>query len=299
MRRDVGQRGNRSDALGRNLIPLAHRLALDAECLRNLGGASGSLSHSRENVIVICHAEHVVSYSFLARKQNFRIGGREGSLILLPMAETIGQRIRQARKARGLSQAKLAVLVGVSRPAVTQWENDDNEPDTANLIAVAEQLDVPYVWLAQGEDQSGVRPMPVLGEVAAGVWREVDGNTYEPIPVAPSPLYPTSAQFALKVVGPSMDKLAPDGDFIHVVDVEKAKMQLRNKDIVVVERRRHGTVEVSVKRYLEEGGKITLRPESTDPRFQEPLEFVAGADDDTQVKVIAIAIGRYSAWKRG
>ena len=36
---------------------------------------------------------------------------------------TLGERIRDARRAAGLSQEKLAERVGVTRQAVTKWEN--------------------------------------------------------------------------------------------------------------------------------------------------------------------------------
>ena len=47
---------------------------------------------------------------------------------------TLGERISELRKKSGISQEKLAETVGVSRQAVTKWENGNANPDTENLI---------------------------------------------------------------------------------------------------------------------------------------------------------------------
>ncbi len=51
---------------------------------------------------------------------------------------SLGEKISGLRKSAGLSQEKLAELVGVSRQAVTKWESGSANPDTENLIRLAE-----------------------------------------------------------------------------------------------------------------------------------------------------------------
>ena len=51
---------------------------------------------------------------------------------------TIGERIRACRQRAGLSQERVAELVGVSRQAVTKWETDRSAPSTENLFRLAE-----------------------------------------------------------------------------------------------------------------------------------------------------------------
>ena len=51
---------------------------------------------------------------------------------------TLGERIKEQRKSCGLSQEKLAELVGVSRQAVTKWETDQSAPSTEKLFKLAE-----------------------------------------------------------------------------------------------------------------------------------------------------------------
>lgn len=50
---------------------------------------------------------------------------------------SIGQRIRAQRINSGLSQEKVAELVGVSRQAVTKWETGRSAPSTENLFRLA------------------------------------------------------------------------------------------------------------------------------------------------------------------
>lgn len=56
-------------------------------------------------------------------------------------AASIGQKIRQAREARGLTQEKLAESLGVTQTAVSYWEAGRRAPDVDDLVAIAELLD--------------------------------------------------------------------------------------------------------------------------------------------------------------
>ena len=63
---------------------------------------------------------------------------------------TIGNRIAELRKAKGFTQEYVADQLGVSRQAVSKWEQDQTSPDTKNLIALAELLDTDIGFLAMG-----------------------------------------------------------------------------------------------------------------------------------------------------
>ncbi|MEL6365190.1 MAG: helix-turn-helix transcriptional regulator [Pseudomonadota bacterium] len=68
----------------------------------------------------------------------------------------LGDRIRLARRARGLSQAELAIRLGVSQPAVANWESGAHDPRHVILGKLAKTLEVSRAWLAQGgEEESG------------------------------------------------------------------------------------------------------------------------------------------------
>ncbi len=55
---------------------------------------------------------------------------------------TLGERIQQVRKRHGLSQEALAEKLDVSRQAVSKWETGLSNPDTQNLILLAELFEI-------------------------------------------------------------------------------------------------------------------------------------------------------------
>ena len=75
---------------------------------------------------------------------------------------SVGERITTLRKSRDMSQGQLATLIGVSRQAISKWENDQTTPDTLNLIRLAEVFDSDIEYIATGVervDMSEVEPM--------------------------------------------------------------------------------------------------------------------------------------------
>ncbi|HXI85917.1 MAG TPA: helix-turn-helix transcriptional regulator, partial [Parvularculaceae bacterium] len=70
---------------------------------------------------------------------------------------TIGERIRAARKAAGLNQTDLAERIGVSQPAVANWESGVHDPRRLMLAKLAEALSSPLEWLAEGARSSAER----------------------------------------------------------------------------------------------------------------------------------------------
>jgi transcriptional regulator with XRE-family HTH domain len=64
---------------------------------------------------------------------------------------SIGDRIRHARKEAGLNQVDLAERVGVSQPAVANWESGVHDPRRVMLAKIAGVLRVSPEWLAGGD----------------------------------------------------------------------------------------------------------------------------------------------------
>lgn len=60
---------------------------------------------------------------------------------------TLGEKIKSLRKGLGMSQEKLAELMGISRQAVAKWENGQSAPSTANLFKLAEILNTTTAFL--------------------------------------------------------------------------------------------------------------------------------------------------------
>lgn len=66
---------------------------------------------------------------------------------------SIGDRISDLRKQKHYSQEYLAAQLGVSRQAVSKWENNLSSPDTDNLIQLAALLGVSVEYLATGNNE--------------------------------------------------------------------------------------------------------------------------------------------------
>lgn len=56
---------------------------------------------------------------------------------------TTGDRIKEARKKRGWTQAELANKLGISYVGVSQWENNQRNPKLETLRQIAMALEVP------------------------------------------------------------------------------------------------------------------------------------------------------------
>lgn len=65
---------------------------------------------------------------------------------------TLGEKIKSLRKGLGMSQEKLAELMGISRQAVAKWENGQSAPSTANLFKLAEMLNTTTAFLLADDD---------------------------------------------------------------------------------------------------------------------------------------------------
>ena len=66
---------------------------------------------------------------------------------------TFGEKLREARKAAGLSQEQFAEKMSVSRSAVAKWESDKGLPDVNNLKVMAQLLGVTIDYLLDDEEK--------------------------------------------------------------------------------------------------------------------------------------------------
>lgn len=66
---------------------------------------------------------------------------------------TIGERIRKARKAKGISQLCLAMRIDASYQSyISQIERGEFTPKLATIKKIAKDLGVPVDWLINGEE---------------------------------------------------------------------------------------------------------------------------------------------------
>ena len=73
------------------------------------------------------------------------------------MEKTLGRRIADLRKEKGLKQEVIAEKMGVSSQAVSKWENDQTCPDISVLPLLAEILGVTVDKLLTGKE-----PTPIV-----------------------------------------------------------------------------------------------------------------------------------------
>ena len=70
------------------------------------------------------------------------------------MLETLGSKIRAARKAQKMTQEELADRIEAARPSISYWENGKVKPDSESLRKLSEVLKVPLSYLFSENDNS-------------------------------------------------------------------------------------------------------------------------------------------------
>jgi len=73
------------------------------------------------------------------------------------LADTLGSRIAEYRRAKGITQDQLAEYMGVSSQAVSKWENDLSCPDITLLPKLADYFGITIDKLLRGESSNTVQ----------------------------------------------------------------------------------------------------------------------------------------------
>ncbi|MES0880531.1 LexA family protein [Roseibium sp. SCP14] len=173
----------------------------------------------------------------------------------------------------------LSALPGKGNPTITREE----------ILALADGSVAEIQRKTPSLPKTGV---PVVGEVAAGLWMEAalfETENAEESTISYDVRFPAQSQFVVKVRGESLNKIAANGDLLLCVDYLAAGIEPKENDLVLVERSRDNgmTIERTAKRVIKLNGQSELMPESTDPRFQDTIIFREGDFDHTEVKLKA------------
>ena len=195
--------------------------------------------------------------------------------------KTPGDRIRHIREELELSQEAFGRHMGVSKAAVSQWENGDiKNLRPANLFALQNFTGYSAEWIATGAGAARLKPrkgsaaraelpvssLPLVSWVRAGQWNEVV-DVYPP-GEGEKPVYTTRKvgprAYALRVVGDSMENpngrpTYPQGSII-IVDPDREPM---HGNAVIV--RLEDSKEATFKQLIVEGGVRYLKP--LNPRY--------------------------------
>lgn len=73
---------------------------------------------------------------------------------------TIGAKIQNLRKQRGMSQEQLAEALGVSRQAVSKWEAEQSVPDIDKIIAICDYFCVTTDYILRDAELPQPQPEP-------------------------------------------------------------------------------------------------------------------------------------------
>lgn len=201
-----------------------------------------------------------------------------------------GQRIVEARKAKGWSQQDLANELGTSQATIQRYESGNRDPKSGVVVALSAALGVTVSYLLGVSDDpyvitqapSSSRPMPVVGRIAAGTPREaigLDGETHD----IPESLWRDHKRaFWLTVAGNSMNRLFAEGTLV-LIDPDE---EVRNGDVAVVF---VNGDDATLKRVFFEGDVIRLHPESYDPDYRDRV--IDKSDPDApSVRVLGKAV---------
>lgn len=93
---------------------------------------------------------------------------------------SIGERISQLRCEKDISQGQLAQVLGVSRQAISKWENDQSSPDTIHLIKLADILETEVEYLATGRKPVYEEP-PIVVNMVKKVDKVVEKVVEKPV----------------------------------------------------------------------------------------------------------------------
>lgn len=69
----------------------------------------------------------------------------------------IGKRVREARMDAKIKQGELADRLGISRPAISQWENGRSDPTHENLVQIAAITGKPLSWFHIKSDEEAMK----------------------------------------------------------------------------------------------------------------------------------------------
>lgn len=115
-------------------------------------------------------------------------------------------RLKEARKAKGLTQTEVSRIIGISQNGYSDWETGKNRVDAVSLNRLAELYGVSVDYLLGSSEvpTNNVLRIPVLGSVPAGVPLEAIEGIIDWEELPQSMASGGREYFALEVKGDSM-----------------------------------------------------------------------------------------------
>lgn len=137
------------------------------------------------------------------------------------------------------------------------------------------------------------RQIPVVGNVAAGVWLEADLSqsltpTEQVAPMIPTDQELGDAAFCMRVVGNSLNKLAPSGAYVVCDGVPVAVEHLADGDLVILRQTitAANLLEVSARRVRRTDKAVELACESSDPAHAGTARLAPDPDPSRRFEIL-------------
>lgn len=206
---------------------------------------------------------------------------------------SIAKNIKRLREAHDMTQEELAKAIGMSRPAVTQWETGWSQPRMGTIEKLADFFKVSKLEIIGDDDDraaslpegampvysSGEATVPLLtlGRVHAGeLTDEEEAEGRVEVPASVCSRHPRA--FALLVEGSCMDRVIPEGAHV-LVDPDR---EPRNGSIAVVETEGYRAV---MRRWYRGSSTLMLAADS----HEDQDDMVFGVDDGP-VRVVGTVV---------
>ncbi|MBQ8540465.1 MAG: helix-turn-helix domain-containing protein [Clostridia bacterium] len=187
----------------------------------------------------------------------------------------LAERLKTLRKENGMSQQRLADLLGLGQSTVAMWEKGKNSPEYESLINIANIFNVSIDYLAGQKTSRLSHRIPVLGYVRAGIPTEAVEEVldYEDVTLPESE---AGNYFALRIKGDSMAPRMMEGDTIIV----RKQSDCASGDICVA---LVGSGDATVKKVIKKDSGIILMPLNA---CYDPLVFTTDEIEAFPVTII-------------
>ncbi len=194
------------------------------------------------------------------------------------MQNTIGKRIAELRRQRGLNQEELAELAMLHRVTVAKYETGQVEPGASAIARIADALGVSAdIILCRAEKVPPFMQMvkdaaPIVGEIACGtpILAEENIDGYMQLPDG------VNADFALRCKGDSMTPTFTPGDYVLI----RQQPEVEQGQIAAIGIEDDATL----KRFYREGGNIILIADN--PAYT-PQIYPVGSE----IRIYGLAVG--------
>jgi transcriptional regulator with XRE-family HTH domain len=204
--------------------------------------------------------------------------------------------LTEHRKAKNLSQAKLAEMIGVEQPTVQRWEQGKRKPDLEQIGDLADALGVSPGDLFTLPNLVSLGPrLYVKGRVQAGKWVEAyewPEEDWRPFSGRSDVTAGLEHRFGLEIAGDSMSLVYPHGSIVECVSVFGPAEIVPGKRVIIIRRRNDYEYEATVKELVEIDGTLWAAPRSHNPAFNA-FRLDENEPGIIETRIAAIVVGSY------